>query len=56
VVQAARELFGNVPAGSPEPSALPLRHPVAATLIWCLVILAIFVPMAIHRYKKAVSR
>ncbi|MDQ1658873.1 MAG: type transport system permease protein [Cryptosporangiaceae bacterium] len=56
VVQAARELFGNVPPGSPKPSALPLQHPVIATLAWCAVILAIFVPLAIRRYKKAVSR
>jgi ABC-2 type transport system permease protein len=56
VVQAARELFGNVPVGLPQSSAWPLQHPVIATLGWCAVILVIFVPLAISRYKKAVSR
>jgi ABC-2 type transport system permease protein len=56
VVQAARQLFGNLPPGSPEPTALPLRHPIAATLIWCAIFLVVFVPLAIHRYAKAVSR
>jgi ABC-2 type transport system permease protein len=56
VVQAARELFGNVPPNFPVPSSLPLRHPVIATLIWCALILVIFVPLAIRQYAKAVSR
>ena len=56
VVQAVRELFGNVGAGTPEPDALPLRHPIAASLIWIALILAVFVPLAIRRYRTAVRR
>jgi len=29
---------------------------VFTSLIWVVVLLTVFVPMAIHRYKKAVSR
>ena len=38
VTQAARELFGNIPPGTPAPG-WALQHPVTYTLIWCLAIL-----------------
>ncbi len=53
---AARELFGNTSPQMPEPEAWPLQRPVLTTLGWIVIILAIFVPLAINRYKKAVSR
>jgi len=56
VTQAARELFGNVNPAVPTSDALPLRYPVVTSLLWVVVLLLVFVPMAIHRYKKAVSR
>jgi ABC-2 type transport system permease protein len=56
VTQAARELFGNTNAAVPPPDAWPLRHPVITSLAWVAVLLAIFVPLAVDRYKKAVSR
>ena len=34
VTQAARELFGNIPPGTPEPTAWSLQNPVLYTLIW----------------------
>ncbi len=56
LTQAARELFGNTSPNVPTPDAWPLQHPVLATLGWTAIMLLIFVPMAISRYKKAVSR
>ena len=56
VTQAARELFGNTNPSVPPPDAWPLQRPVLASLLWIAVILVVFVPMAIQRYKKAVSR
>ncbi|HET9516653.1 MAG TPA: ABC transporter permease [Actinoplanes sp.] len=56
LVQAVRELFGNVSPQMPVPDAWPLQHPVIATVGWIVVLLVVFVPMAMHRYKKAVSR
>ncbi|MGM1062136.1 ABC transporter permease [Saccharothrix sp. Mg75] len=56
VTAAARELFGNTNELMPVAQAWPLRHPVAATLIWVVVFLAVFVPLAIRQYRKAVSR
>ena len=56
VTQAARELFGNIAPGTPEPGAWPLQNPVLYTLIWVVAIIAIFAPLAIRRYTGAGSR
>jgi ABC-2 type transport system permease protein len=48
VTTALRVLFGNAPA--PEGAAWPVAHPVAGSLAWCAVLLAVFVPAAVHRY------
>ena len=56
VTQAARELFGNIPAGYPPPEAWSLRHPVVYTLLWVAVILAIFVPLSTRQYRRSASR
>jgi ABC transporter DrrB family efflux protein len=53
---AARELFGNTSPQMPKPEAWPLERPVLTSLAWIVIILAVFVPLAIQRYKKAVSR
>ncbi|MCP4305947.1 MAG: ABC transporter permease [bacterium] len=52
VTQAARELFGNLPPGTPEPTAWPLQNPALYTIIWIIVIIAIFAPLSVHRYAK----
>ena len=46
---ATRELFGN-----PNPFAthsFPGEHPILLSVIWTVVLLAIFMPLAIHRYR-----
>ncbi len=51
VTAAARELFGN-----PNPSALvqawPMQHPIDAALLWSIVLLAIFAPLASVLYRR----
>jgi ABC-2 type transport system permease protein len=56
VTQAARELFGNIPAGLPEPDAWSLQHPVVYTLLWAAAILAVFVPLSVRAYLHTASR
>ncbi|MBY6540161.1 ABC transporter permease [Rhodococcus sp. BP-349] len=56
ITQASRVLFGNTNPTMPPPDAWPLQHPVLATVGWSILILIVFVPFAIHRYTKAVSR
>jgi ABC transporter DrrB family efflux protein len=48
-----RDLWGN-----PNPfasSGLPAEHPILITLIWTVVILAVFIPLGVRRYV-AISR
>jgi ABC-2 type transport system permease protein len=47
MVAACRQLWGN-PAAT---DAWPLQHPVVATLAWSLLLLVVFVPAAVHRYR-----
>ncbi|HZD21940.1 MAG TPA: ABC transporter permease [Acidimicrobiia bacterium] len=51
VAQAARELFGNVPPGTPQPTVWSLQNPGLYTLIWVGIIVAIFAPLAVWRYR-----
>jgi ABC transporter DrrB family efflux protein len=47
---ATRQLWGN-----PNPFAaqgFPAEHPVLLTLIWVAVLLAIFAPLGVHRYRS----
>jgi ABC-2 type transport system permease protein len=54
VTAAARHLFGN-----PNPSAAihawPMQHPVAASLLWSVALLAIFAPLATLLYRRRAS-
>lgn len=51
VAAAARQLFGN-----PNPSAAvhvwPMQHPVLASLLWSVALLAIFAPLASSLYRR----
>jgi ABC-2 type transport system permease protein len=53
---AVRELFGNTNPAFPAPDAWPLQNPQLVSVVWIVVILAIFIPLAINRYKKAAAR
>jgi len=48
VTTALRDLFGNAPI--PEGAAWPVTHPVAGSLAWCAVLIAVFLPLAVRRY------
>jgi ABC transporter DrrB family efflux protein len=49
LVAAVRTLFGN-PLSPIAKDIWPMRHPVAAAWIYCVVLLAIAVPLALRRY------
>jgi ABC transporter DrrB family efflux protein len=55
LAQAMRELWGNGPP-APESAQLPLHHPVLATIIWSLVLTAVFAPIALATYARRTSR
>jgi ABC-type multidrug transport system permease subunit len=51
VVAGTRVLWGN-PNPSGRIQAWPMQHPVWAALIWSVVLLAIFAPLAAHFFKR----
>ncbi|MFI1284953.1 ABC transporter permease [Streptomyces sp. NPDC020858] len=54
-VQAARELFGNLPEGYPVPDAWPMQHPIAASILWSLLIIVVFRSLAVRKYRSATA-
>ena len=54
--QAARNLFGNADPTGAAPTAWPLAHPVVYTLLWSVVIVAVFAPLASAQYRRSTSR
>jgi ABC transporter DrrB family efflux protein len=56
ITQAARELFGNTSPKLPPADVWPMQNPVLYSLIWIVLILAIFIPLSIRQYRRAASR
>ncbi|WP_431782775.1 ABC transporter permease [Streptomyces chumphonensis] len=52
-VQAARELFGNLPPGFQAPDAWPMQNPVLASVLWSVLIIAVFRTLAVRKYRSA---
>lgn len=52
ITAASRHLFGN-PAAAASHTAWPLQHPIIATLLWSALLLAVFMPLSVHRYRAA---
>ncbi|HXY43112.1 MAG TPA: ABC transporter permease [Acidimicrobiales bacterium] len=54
VCAAVRQLWGN-----PNPAAVvrawPMQHPIEASLIWSVVILAIAAPLAAHLFQRRIT-
>ncbi len=51
VCSAARQLWHN-PNPSASVQAWPMQHPVAASLIWSVVLIGVFAPMATVLYRR----
>jgi len=50
LVAASRELFGN-----PNPvvsDSFPMQHPVLMSVVWIVVILVVFAPLGVRRYRS----
>jgi len=48
---AVRTLFGN-PTAVPRGAPWPLQHPVLTSVLWCLALLAVFVPATLAMFRK----
>jgi ABC-2 type transport system permease protein len=54
VCAAVRHLWGN-PNPSARVQAWPMQHPVEASLIWSVVILAVAAPLAAHFFQRRIT-
>ena len=52
LVQAVRELWGNALGPAPADAALPLQHPIASTVIWCLLLTAVLAPLSVRAFRR----
>ncbi len=52
LVLAMRQLWGNPLPPSTGDVALPLQYPVQSTIIWAIVITAIFAPLALRAFRR----
>jgi ABC-2 type transport system permease protein len=51
LTQACRELWGNGNLAPPD-AAWPIQHPVLMTVVWSLLLTAIFAPLAVAAFRR----
>jgi ABC transporter DrrB family efflux protein len=51
LAQACRELWGNAPAVGAD-AAWPLQHPVLMSLVWPVLLTAVFAPLALTTFRR----
>ena len=56
LTHAVREMFGNIPAGTPEPTSWPLQNSVLYSLVWAFALIVVFAPVATRLYRRAGAR
>ena len=56
VTTALRKLFGNTNEQIAPMNSWPERHAIALAVMWCVLILVIFVPLSVRRYRVAATR
>jgi len=56
LIQATRELFGNVPAGIPAGDSWLQQNPITTVFIALVLMLVIFIPLSIRKFKSISSR
>ena len=56
MVQAVRELFGNFPVGTPEPTVWSLQNATLYSVLWIVVISSVGLSLAVWRYTKGSVR
>ena len=56
LTQAARELFGNIPAGTPAETSWPMRNSALYCLVWAVALVVVFAPLATRLYRRAGAR
>ncbi len=56
VALALRQLFGNLPEGYDPGSSFPMDQPILYSVLSCAILLIVFIPLGISRYRQAAAR
>ncbi|GAA1808834.1 ABC transporter permease [Planosporangium flavigriseum] len=56
IVLGLRDLWGNAPEGLARGSGFPAQHPVLLAALWSVAIVAVFMPLAIAKYRRVSTR
>ena len=56
LTHAVRVRIGNMPAETPDPTAWPLQNAMLYSLIWAVVLIVVFAPIATRLYQRAGAR
>ncbi|WP_020500597.1 ABC transporter permease [Sciscionella marina] len=57
VSTSVRHLFGNpAPGGLPQPEGWPAQHAPLYAVLCCIGLIAVFMTLAVHRYRRVASR
>jgi ABC-2 type transport system permease protein len=57
VIQSVRDLFGNdAPPGMAPPAGWPAEHAILYAVLSSLVILAVFMPLSVAKYRRVASK
>jgi len=56
LTQALRVRFGNLPAGTPEPSSWALQNATLYSMLWAVGLIIVFAPLATRLYQRAGTR
>lgn len=56
LIQATRELFGNIPAGIPAGDSWLQQNPITTVFIALVLMLVVFIPLSIRKFKSISSR
>ena len=56
LTHAVRVRFGNLPAGTPEPTSWPLQNAMVYSLAWAVLLIVVFAPIATRLYQRTGKR
>jgi ABC-2 type transport system permease protein len=56
LTHTVRVYFGNIPAGTPDPTAWSMQNSLVYSLGWAILLIAIFAPLATRLYERSARR
>ncbi|MGA0064506.1 MAG: ABC transporter permease [Ilumatobacteraceae bacterium] len=56
LTHTVRVYFGNIPAGTPDPTAWSMQNSLVYSLGWAMLLIAVFAPLATRLYERSARR